>query len=97
VLYARPLAKALRIINKRKCYEKIFLLALCISVSACLDREEPITKTGLTRGQAMELAVKNVKGEASDEDLKEHGLSVGKPISGEAAKEMLLQELDALE
>jgi len=45
----------------------------------------------------MELAVKNVKGEASDEDLKEHGLSVGKPISGEAAKEMLLQELDALE
>jgi len=78
---------------------KILIVPVLLTLLvACSEKEqEPVTKSGLTREQVMEMAVKNRKGEVSDEELKAHGISIGEPIENDAAKEMLIKELEALE
>jgi len=77
---------------------RLILLTLSVTLLiACSKESEPTTETGLTRDEVMKMAEENIKGNVSDEELEKHGITLGETIEGEDAKEMLIQELEALE
>ncbi len=76
---------------------KILVIAMCLFIVSCSgDKQEPVTKSGLTKDQVMKMAEDNLKGEVSDSQLNENGITVTK-VEGEDAREMLIKEMEQLE
>ena len=73
------------------------LILLLLAVVGCSSSEEPVTETGLTRDEVMKMAEENIKGNVSDEELQEHGISVTLEAEGDEAAQMLLNEAEAEE
>jgi len=77
---------------------KYLLLVLSLSViSSCSKQEEPVTESGLTRDEVMKMAEEKIRGNISEEELAEHGITTSVVAEGDEAKEMLLKELESME
>lgn len=78
--------------------KNVILISLCVVIAACSeDKSLPVTDSGLTRDEVMKMAEANLRGEVSDEELKENGISLGEAVKGDDAKEMLIKEFEALD